>query len=311
MSMPTQAAPAPPVAPSVTPPGQVEKPKAWQLLLMAPSVGLLLFWMIVPLAMTIIFSFRRFNLLNPDVHGFAGIDNYKFLWEDESFYPAILNTIIIIAAVLVITVVLGVLLAVLYDKDFWGKNVASLLVIAPFFVMPTVAALVWKNMIMHPVYGLIALALRAVGLPAIDWFGTYPLVSVIIIIAWEWLPFAFLILYTSIKSLDTEQKEAASIDGANPWQMFWFITLPHLQRSIGVVVMIETIFLLSIFAEIYTTTSGGPGHATTNLAYLVYSLGLQQFDVGIASAGGILAVILANIVATFLVRLMAQNLKGR
>jgi sorbitol/mannitol transport system permease protein len=311
MSMPTQAAPAPPVAPSVTPPGQVEKPKAWQLLLMAPAVGLLLFWMIVPLAMTIIFSFRRFNLLNPDVHGFAGIDNYKFLWEDSSFYPAILNTIIIIGAVLAITVVFGVLLAVLYDKDFVGKNIATLLVIAPFFVMPTVSALVWKNMIMHPVYGLIALAMRAVGLPPIDWFGTYPLVSVIIIIAWEWLPFAFLILYTSIKSLDAEQKEAASIDGANPWQMFFFITLPHLQRSIGVVVMIETIFLLSIFAEIYTTTSGGPGHATTNLAYLVYSLGLQQFDVGIASAGGILAVVLANIVATFLVRMMAQNLKGR
>jgi sorbitol/mannitol transport system permease protein len=304
-------APAPPVAPSVTPPGQVEKPKIWQTLLMAPAVGALFLWMIVPLAMTVYFSFVRFSLLNPDVHGFAGFDNYKFLWQDSSFYPGIWNTLLIIGAVLLITVAFGVLLAVLYDRDFLGKNVATLLVIAPFFVMPTVSALVWKNMIMHPVYGLIALGLRAVGLPAIDWFGTYPLLSVILIIAWEWVPFAFLILYTSIKSLDTEQKEAASIDGANPLQLFFFITLPHLQRSIGVVVMIETIFLLSIFAEIYTTTSGGPGHATTNLAYLVYSLGLQQFDVGIASAGGILAVVLANVVATFLVRMMAQNLKGR
>ena len=102
----------------------------------------------------------------------------------------------------------------------------------------------------------------------------------------------FLILFTSLKSLDSEQKEAASIDGANPLQMFFYIVVPHLQRAIGVVVMIETIFLLSIFAEIYTTTSGGPGHASENLAFLVYSLGIQGFNVGTGSAGGILAVIL-------------------
>jgi sorbitol/mannitol transport system permease protein len=311
MSLSTRL-PDAPVAPVVTPhPPPLEKPKLWQTLLMAPAVGALFLWMIVPLAMTIYFSFIRFSLLNPDVSGFAKFDNYLFLSQDSSFYPALINTLLIIGAVLAITVVFGVLLAVLYDREFFGKNVASLLVIAPFFVMPTVSALVWKNMIMHPVYGLIALGLRAVGLPAIDWFGEYPLLSVILIIAWEWLPFAFLILFTSIKSLDAEQKEAAAIDGANPFQMFFAITLPHLQRSIGVVVMIETIFLLSIFAEIYTTTSGGPGHSTTNLAYLVYSLGLQQFDVGIASAGGILAVIMANVVAFFLVRMMAQNLKGR
>ena len=272
MSMSTQL-PDAPVAPVGTPHAPpADKPKGWLTFLMVPAVGALFLWMIVPLAMTIYFSFIRFSLLNPDVSGFAKFDNYLFLSQDSSFYPALVNTLLIIGSVLAITVVFGVLLAVLYDREFFGKNVASLLVIAPFFVMPTVSALVWKNMIM---------------------------------------PFAFLILFTSIKSLDTEQKEAAAIDGANPFQMFFAITLPHLQRSIGVVVMIETIFLLSIFAEIYTTTSGGPGHSTTNLAYLVYSLGLQQFDVGIASAGGILAVIMANVVAFFLVRMMAQNLKGR
>src|SRR5438067_3223005 len=113
--------PAPPVAPSVTPPGQVEKPNIWQTLLMAPAVGALFLWMIVPLAMTVYFSFVRFSLLNPDVHGFAGFDNYKFLWQDSSFYPGIWNTLLIIGAVLLITVAFGVLLAVLYDRDFLGK----------------------------------------------------------------------------------------------------------------------------------------------------------------------------------------------
>jgi sorbitol/mannitol transport system permease protein len=213
--------------------------------------------------------------------------------------------------VLIITIVFGTLLAVLYDREFFGKNVATLLVIAPFFVMPTVSALIWKNFILHPDYGLVAFVLQKFGLHPIAWFTDYPLLSIIIIVAWEWLPFAFLILFTSLKSLDSEQKEAASIDGANPIQLFFYIVVPHLQRAIGVVVMIETIFLLSIFAEIYTTTSGGPGHASENLAFLVYSLGIQGFNVGTGSAGGILAVILANIVAYFLVKMLAKNLKGR
>jgi sorbitol/mannitol transport system permease protein len=282
-----------------------EKLRRW---LMAPSFIPLLLWMIVPLVMTIYFSFIHYSLLNPTVTGFAGFDNYLYLVGDPAFVPAIINTIIFMVSVLVITVVVGVLLAVLYDQDFFGKNVAMLLVIAPFFVMPTVSALIWKNMIMHPVYGLISLWLHAIGLPGIDWFADYPLMSIIIIVAWEWIPFAFLILVTAIKSLDQEQKEAASIDGAGPLKKFWYIVLPHLYRAITVVVMIETIFLLSIFAEIYTTTSGGPGSATTTLAYLVYALGLQQFDAGIASAGGILAIILANIVSVFLVRMLAKNL---
>src|ERR1700722_20374754 len=279
-------------------------------LLQAPAVGSLLLWMIVPLAMTIYFSLIRYNLLNPDVHGFAGLDNYRFLWEDASFFPAILNTVILIGSVLAITVLLGTLMAGLYERRFFGRNAATLLAIAPFFVMPTVSALIWKNMLMNPVNGLLARAFSAVGLTPVDWFGRFPMLSIIIILSWEWLPFALLILYTSIKSLDHEQREAALIDGAKPTQLFFHITLPHLKRAIGVVVMIETIFLLSIFAEIYTTTSGGPGNATTNLAWLVYSLGLQQFDVGIASAGGILAVILANVVAFFLVRVLARSLKG-
>jgi len=278
--------------------------------LITPSSGLLFLWMAIPLAMTIWFSFSRYNLLNPDVKGFAGFDNFEFLVTDPAFGPSIGHTLTLIISVLAITVIGGVLLAVLFDRKFVGQGIARLLVIAPFFVMPTVSALIWKNMILHPVYGLVASLMRSLGLQPIDWFADYPLFAVIVIVAWQWLPFAFLILFTAIQSLDQEQKEAARIDGAGPFAMFFFITLPHLKRAIAVVVMMETIFLLSIFAEIYTTTGGGPGTATTNLSYLIYALGLQQFDVGLASAGGILAVILANIVAFFLVRMLAKNLKG-
>ncbi len=278
--------------------------------LATPSVAVLVLWMTIPLAMTIWYSFSRYNLLNPDATGFAGLDNYRYLITDPAFVPSIVHTLELIGSVLAITIVGGVLMAVLFDRKFIGQGIARLFAIAPFFVMPTVSALIWKNMMLHPVYGIVADLMRAVGMQPIDWLADYPLFSIIVIVAWQWLPFAFLILFTAIQSLDEEQKEAARIDGAGPIAMFFYITLPHLRRAIAVVVMMETIFLLSIFAEIYTTTSGGPGNATTILSYLIYALGLQQFDVGLASAGGILAVVLANIVAFFLVRMLSKNLKG-
>lgn len=277
-------------------------------LFLAPSVIALFIWMIVPLAMTLYYSFENYNLLDPTLRGFAGLDNYRFLLTDPALWRAMLNTLILVGAVLAISVGFGTVLAVLFDQPFLGRGIARVLIISPFFVMPTVSALVWKNLLMHPIYGVLSAAFRAVGLTPVDWFADVPLLSLIIIVAWQWLPFALLILLTAIQSLDHEQREAARMDGAGLFALFFYIILPHLRRAIGVVVMIETIFLLTVFAEIFVTTSGGPGDATTNLAFLIYLRALLQFDEGGASAAGIIAVILANIVAVFLVRSVARNL---
>lgn len=279
------------------------------LFLQAPAVSMLLLWMLVPLGMTLWFSFQRYNLLNPMISGFAGLDNYTYLLTDPALWTAMGNTLLLVGWVLAITVVGGTLLAVLFQQEFFGRGIARLLVIAPFFVMPTVSALIWKNMMMHPVNGVLAWLFNLFGFQAVDWFSSLPLTSIVIIVSWEWLPFALLILLTAIQSLDDDQVEAARMDGAGPIAIFWFITLPHLKRAISVVIMIEMIFLLTIFAEIFVTTSGGPGLASTNLAYLIYIRALLDFDVGGASAGGVIAIVLANIVAIFLVRTVAKNLE--
>src|SRR4029453_11939760 len=122
------------------------------------------------------------------------------------------------------------------------------------------------------------------GLQPIDWFTDYPMLAVILIVAWQWLPFAPLILLTALQSLDEEEKGAAKRDGAGAVSTFFYIPLPHLARPITVVILIETIFLLTVFAEILVTTNGGPGLQTTNLAFLIYSQALLNFDVGSASA---------------------------
>ena len=273
----------------------------------APSVLILFIWMIVPLAMTIWFSLQRYNLLYPQRRGFVGINNYLYFLSDPVFANALLNTLLLVGFVLLITVVGGILLAVLLDQPIFGRGIVRLMVIAPFFIMPTVSALIWKNLLMHPVSGIFAWLAKLVGLEPIDWFADVPLLSVILIVAWQWLPFAALILFTALQSLDPEQREAAEMDGAPALSFFFHITLPHLARAITVVILIETIFLLSVFAEIFVTGTGGPAG---NITFMVYAKALLDFNVGAASAGGIVAVVLANIVAFFLVRMIGKNLEA-
>ncbi|EKD61332.1 MAG: hypothetical protein ACD_54C00285G0003 [uncultured bacterium] len=276
-------------------------------LMVSPAVILLFLWMIVPLGMTIYFSFLRYNLLQPGT-SFAGFDNYYYFLTQAAFWDALWNTITLVVGVLIITVFGGIALALLLDQPMWGQGIVRVMVIAPFFVMPTVSALVWKNMFMNPVNGMFAHIAKALGLQPYDFLAHAPLASIILIVAWAWLPFSTLILLTALQSLDREQQEAAEMDGASWLSRFWYLTVPHLTRSITVVILIQTIFLLSVFAEILVTTNGGPGTASTNLPYLVYAQSLLSFDVGGGSAGGIVAVILANIVAFFLMRMIGKNL---
>ncbi len=275
-------------------------------IMMAPAVILLLGWMLVPLVMTLWFSFRNYLPLRGGDLGFAGFDNYVRFVSSSAFWPAVMATMIIVIGTLVITVVLGVLLALLLDQPMWGQGIVRILVIAPFFVMPTVSALVWKNMFLDSVNGLFAHIARFFGAAPVEWMIQAPLSSIILIVSWQWLPFATLILLTAIQSLDSEQLEAAEIDGAPKIKRFWYIIVPHLGRSITVVILIQTIFLLSIFAEIYVTTAGAFGSKT--LTYLIFQRVLESQNVGLGSAGGVFAIILANIVAIFLMRIVGKNL---
>jgi sorbitol/mannitol transport system permease protein len=277
-------------------------------LLMAPAVVTLFLWMIVPLLMSIYFSLVRYNLMQPGPKDFIGLANYEFFFTDPDFYASVSNTLLLLGSVIAITVVLGVALALLVNDAFPGRGLVRVLLISPFFVMPTANALLWKHMMMNPVYGVLSQVAIFFGVPPVNWLSDHPLFSVIVMVAWQWLPFACLIFITSLQSLDRDQMEAAGMDGANALQKFWFLTLPHLGRPIAVVVMIEMIFLMSVFAEIFTTTGGGPGNASTNVAFLIFKQALMNFDVGVASAGALFAVVLANIAAVFLIRMIGKNL---
>ena len=275
-------------------------------IMMAPAVILLLGWMLIPLVMTLWFSFRTYLPLRGGDLGWTGFDNYVRFVTSTSFWPAVSTTLILLAGVLAITIVLGVLLAILLDQPMWGQGVVRILVIAPFFVMPTVSALVWKNIFMDPTNGLFAHLWKFFGAEPVSWLSEASIPSIILIVSWQWLPFATLILLTAIQSLDSEQLEAAEMDGASPLSRFFYMTIPHLGRAITIVVLIQTIFLLAIFAEIFVTTGGAFG--TRTLSYLIFQRVLESQNIGLGSAGGVYAIILANIVAIFLMRIVGKNL---
>src|SRR5262245_5654499 len=141
----------------------------------APSTLVLFLWMIVPLCMTIYFSLLNYSLLDESTRNFIGLLNYEYFLTDPAFITAMFNTLKLVGGVLLLSVVGGTLLALLMDQPFWGRGIVRLMVIAPFFVMPTVSALIWKNLLMHPVQGLFAWIASLFGLQPIDWFANAPL----------------------------------------------------------------------------------------------------------------------------------------
>ncbi len=302
-------------------------------LLQTPAVVLLLFWMLVPLSMTLFFSFIRYVLNNlrrpewtsPSIENWRGFGNYQYVWNQDSFWLAIQNSLIIVCGILFLTVAFGIAIAILINRNFPGRGIVRVMLISPFFVMPAVNAVLWINMLLDPVLGLQGIAVAGIN-DIISGLREAPLVggffslwpefqpisfrgaqassyAVIMMVTWQWTPFAVLIFMTSLQSEDQQQKEAAVLDGASAWNQFRFLTLPHLGRPIAIVVMIQAIFHLSLYAEIEIVSRGS---GNKNLPYYIGEL--VNNNIGAASATGIFAVILANIVAIFLLRMIGKTL---
>lgn len=303
-------------------------------ILQAPAVILLLVWMLVPLSMTLYFSFIRYVLnslrrpewTTPSLENWRGLGNYEYvLWHAKDFWFAVQNSLFIVGSILILTVGFGLALALLVNRSFPGRGIVRVLLISPFFVMPAVNGVLWINMILDPVLGLNGLAVDGINalLQSLrEWpllgsfFSLWPELTpvsfratqtsayaVIIMVTWQWTPFAVLIFMTSLQSEDESQKEAAILDGANAWSRFRNLTVPHLARPIAIVVMIQSIFHLSLYAEIEIVSRG---NGNKNLPYLIGEFATN--NIGAASAAGIFAVILANIVAFFLLRMVGKNL---
>lgn len=263
-----------------------------------PAVVYLIVTTQIPLLATFWFSLHSWNLLYP-ARGikFTGLSNYQYIFTNHVFLTAIQNTVIFTVVPAVLTMVIGLSLALLVNRLRVGRTLAYTLLFAPFLVMETVNPIIWKNLFMNPIYGLINYGLTSLGFAPVDLIATAPKAAIIIMIVWQWSPFIMLILLAGLQSVDEETLEAARIDGAGPLNQFLHVTLPHLVPFIAVGMLIEAILILPIFGPIYVGTYGGPGNATSNLMFSVYRTLAEQYEIGRAAAGGIITAVMTTIVA--------------
>ena len=256
----------------------------------------------IPFVLTIYYSFFSWNLLKPGSFKFAGLDNYVRLLTDESIRIAVLNTVVLTVAVIGISVVLGLAVATLLNSEVFGKGLMRTLMIAPFLIMPTAGALIWKDTLLNPLFGLLPYLLAPFGLGRVDWVNQYPMVAVVTVEVWRWTPFMMLIILAGLQSQNPEVLEAARVDGANAFQAFRRITLPLVRPFIELGALLGSLFVVQTFDSIYMLTFGGPGEDTTNIPFLLYLVAFQGFSIGQASAIGVVAVILTTIIATVALR---------
>src|ERR687895_586725 len=272
----------------------------------APLLPALIFLIIVtqlPFVGTLVISFMNWNAYYPDERGFAGFDNYRRVLTDVTTRDSIITTIVLTVSVVLVSLVLGLVIALLLDRAFRGRGFVRTMMITPFLVVPVAAALVWKHALYNPEYGLFNGVLTWIfgeNAPQPDWISTMPLTAVIASLVWKWTPFMMLILLAGLQSKPLDVIEAARIDGCSSWQIFRHMTLPHLRQYLELGALLGSIYIVQVFDAVFVITSGGLG--TANLPYTIYQTFYTAHDYGRASAAGVITVIGTIVIATLALR---------
>ncbi|MFG1797565.1 carbohydrate ABC transporter permease [Nocardia sp. NPDC049149] len=308
----TQAAPAAAPPRLVSRRDRISRAEGWRR--RGPLLPALIFMLVVtqlPFVFTLYYSTQSWNLVRPGSRHFTGLQNYADVFRDSQFRQVALNTVLMIVGTVIISVILGLLLALLLDRAFFGRGVVRTLLITPFLVTPVAAALIWKTTMLDPVFGLVNFVLKPFGVGQIDWVSRYPLPAVMADLVWQWTPFMMLLILAGLQSMPRDIVEAARVDGATSFAVFRELTLPHLRRFIELGAVLGAIYLVNTFDAVYMMTSGGPGIASSNLPFYIYQRAFLGFDIGQAAAMGVVTVIATTIVATLALRLLFKSFTGK
>ncbi|MFI7285738.1 carbohydrate ABC transporter permease [Streptomyces anulatus] len=303
---------------TTSPPAPAKKPgggsrrRAWAT--RAPLLPALVFLIAVtqlPFVATLVISLFDWNSLKPEKRHFTGLSNYASVFTDEALRESVVTTVVLTASVVIVSVVLGLVFALLLDRAFFGRGFVRTLLITPFLLVPVSAALLWKHALYNPEYGLFNGALtwfgELFGIESVaqhEWTSEMPLIAIEASLVWQWTPFMMLILLAGLQSRPAEIMEAARLDGAGPWQMFRYLTLPHLRRYLELGVLLGSVYIVQNFDAVFTITSGGLG--TANLPYTVYETFYRAHEYGLASAAGVVVVIGTIVIATFALRTVSS-----
>ena len=280
----------------------------------APLLPALIFTIVVtqlPFVATLVISFMNWNAYYPDERGFAGLDNFRRVFTDANMRDSVVTTIILTVAVVLVSLLLGLAIALLLDRKFRGRGAVRTMMITPFLIVPVAAALLWKHALYNPEYGLLNGSINALwklfgsdSAPQPEWLTNNPLIAVEVALIWQWTPFMMLILLAGLQSRPLDVIEAARIDGASTWEVFRYMTLPHLRQYLELGALLGSIYIVQNFDAVFTITSGGLG--TANLPYTIYQTFYNAHDYGRASAAGVVVVIGTIIIATLALRTVSS-----
>ncbi|MFD4750360.1 carbohydrate ABC transporter permease [Streptomyces rubiginosohelvolus] len=307
----TRETTASPQAPAKKP-GGGDRRRAWAT--RAPLLPALIFLIAVtqlPFVATLVISLFDWNSLKPEKRHFTGLSNYASVFTDEALRESVVTTVVLTTTVVIVSLVLGLVFALLLDRTFFGRGFVRTLLITPFLLVPVSAALLWKHALYNPEYGLFNGVLtwfgELFGIESIaqpEWTSEMPLIAIEASLVWQWTPFMMLILLAGLQSRPAEIIEAARLDGAGPWQIFRHLTLPHLRRYLELGILLGSVYIVQNFDAVFTITSGGLG--TANLPYTVYETFYRAHEYGLASAAGVVVVIGTIIIATFALRVVSS-----
>jgi sorbitol/mannitol transport system permease protein len=277
-----------------------------------PLLPALLFTIVVtqvPFVLNIYYSLTDWTVNPPSPREFVGVANYRELAGDEFFREAAVTSIVMTVSAVLLSLAFGTLLAVLIDRQFFGRGIVRTLLITPFLIMPVVAGLVWKDQMFSKLFGVINWGLERVSVEPIAFVSNHPTFSIVTVLVWQWTPFMMLIVLAGLQSQSQDVLEAAKVDGATPFGTFRQLTLPHLRRYLELGALLGTIYLVQVFDHIDVMTGGGPG--STNIPRFVYERSIGGgWLFGQASAYSIVVVVASIIVATAALRVLSSLFKG-
>jgi sorbitol/mannitol transport system permease protein len=285
-----------------------------------PLVPALVFTFVVtqiPFLLTLWYSFQKYNLNHPKAaKNFPTLYNYRAIFHDHIFRVAVLNTLLLTIVPVLLSVSFGIGIAILLNRHVFGRGFLRTLIITPFLVMSTAAALVWKFTILDTTFGILNWFLKPFGFGQENWIGVHPQMTIIAFLTWQWTPFMVLLALAGLQSQSDDQLEAARVDGANSLRIFRSLTMPHLRPYIELGVLLGSIYIVQAFDSIYIITAGGPSTDTTNLPYYIYQVAFQAYDIGRASAMAVIVVIATIVIATLALRMVSslfsdEGMRGR
>lgn len=267
-----------------------------------PVLIFVLVMVFFPLLYTFRLSFTEWSMSSVSEPVFVGLKNYKELIVDERFQDAVVRTIVYSVVCLFFQTIFGIIIALVLNRKFIGKNIAKTVLMLPMVITPVAVAMVWL-LIYEPTLGILNHIFSLIGLPAQKWLGSTDtaFISIMIVDIWEWTPMIALIVQAGLSALPQEPYESAVVDGANGWQTFWKITLPMLSSTITVAALLRLIDLLKTFDIIFSLTQGGPGNSTETLNLLAYSQSFRYFKFGASSAVLVLFLIFVLLVSIFFI----------